>query len=111
MKTFYQVLACVAAVLAIGLTGCENKASVTSIQLTPTVLQLAVGEDAVIEAEAGGQPVIWTTSDASVATVVAGVVTAIAEGEAVITASAGSAKAQCHVFVVGQGGGAAWRTG
>ena len=107
MKTFYQVLACMAVVLAMGLTGCENKSGVTSIQLTPTVLQLAVGEDAVIEAEAGGQVVTWTTSDASVATVVAGVVTAIAEGEAVITASAGSAKAQCHVFVVGQGGGAA----
>ena len=91
-----------------GLTSCEKNQSVTSIQLTPTVLQLAVGEDAVIEADAGGQSVTWATSDASVATVIAGVVTAMAEGEAVITATAGSAKAQCHVFVVEQGGTAAF---
>ncbi len=107
MKTLSHLLVCCAAVFAIGLTSCEKNQSVTSIQLTPTVLQLAVGEDAVIEADAGGQPVTWATSDASVATVIAGVVTAMAEGEAVITATAGSAKAQCHVFVVGQGGGTA----
>lgn len=107
MKTLNYLLSCVAAVLALSLTSCEKTPSVTSIELNPTVLQLAVGEDAVIEANAGGQPVTWATSDPAVATVVSGVVTAIAEGEAVITATAGSAKAQCHVFVVGQGGGTA----
>lgn len=93
-----------------GLTGCivspqESKASIT---LNPTVLQLHVGEIGIIEAEAGDMTVNWVSDNTSIATVTAGVVTAVAEGEAVITATAGDASAECSVFVTGKSGAASF---
>lgn len=46
-----------------------------------------------------GVPVSWSSSDASVATVTAGVVTAVANGTAVITATAGAASGAVPVVV------------
>lgn len=95
--------------MAVSLVACkENKSgndSPVTIKLTPTVMQLAVGDADIIEAEVSGGSgtITWESSDANVATVTSGLVTAKAEGEATITARIGSASATCEVFVVGGG--------
>ena len=48
---------------------------------------------------AADKTVVWTTSNADVASVVNGVVTAVAIGSATITATAGSKSAKCEVTV------------
>ena len=86
-----------------GLTACDQMNKIeTSIQLTPAIMQLTVGQVDVIDAEVkgGSGTIVWESSNIGVATVTAGVVTAVAEGEATITASIGSASATCMVFVV-----------
>ena len=72
-----------------------NKAAVTvqaskSIDLKATVLAAGIPIDA---------EVTWTTSAAGKATVSHGKVTGVAAGDAVITATAGSASAVCNVTV------------
>ncbi len=47
------------------------------------------------------QPVVWSVSPEGIATVVDGLVTAIANGEAVVTATCGSQTATCNVSVTG----------
>lgn len=86
----------------------EPKVDTASIKLTPTLMQLSVGEADVIEAEVTGAAgtITWESSDESVATVMAGIVTAKAEGETTVTARIGSASATCMVFVVEGGGDA-----
>ena len=79
---------------------------VESIELNLTASSLKVGEKVqltatVNPADATDKSVTWRSSDESVATVSAtGEVSAIALGEAVITASNGAVKAECKVTVV-----------
>lgn len=79
---------------------------VESVSLDKTELKLAKGGNAkltatVLPADATDKTVTWTTSKDNVATVAAdGTVTAVGEGTAVITATAGSKTAQCTVTVV-----------
>lgn len=79
--------------------------AVTSISVTPTTASVAVGSTTTITSDvtiaSGASPasVIWTSSDDSVATVSAGVVTGISAGTAIITASAGDESATCTVTV------------
>ena len=75
-----------------------------SITLDHDALTLAPEETAALTAEvlpenATDKTVAWTTSDASVATVEDGVVTAVSVGTATITATAGSLTAECAVTV------------
>lgn len=77
---------------------------VSGISLSQTALDLQVGEEATLvatvkPANADDPTVTWTSSNPAVATVSAGVVKAIAEGEAVITAKAGDKSATCKVTV------------
>lgn len=78
---------------------------VTSVALDQTALSLAPGETATLAAtvepeNATDKTVTWTSSDENVATVDEnGVVTAVAAGEAVITAAAGEKSAACTVTV------------
>ncbi|MDO4335639.1 MAG: Ig-like domain-containing protein [Bacteroidales bacterium] len=78
---------------------------VTSVSLNKTTLTLKATESetlvaTVLPANATDKSVKWTTSDASVATVDAnGKVTAIAVGNATITATAGGESATCNVTV------------
>lgn len=60
-----------------------------STEIIATVTPLGVKTD-----------VVWETSDASVATVNNGVVNAVAQGTAVITATAGSSTAECRITVI-----------
>ena len=74
-----------------------------SIMLDKTEIIIEVGESetlvATVYPENADVEVAWDSSDEGVATVVNGLVTAIAEGTAVITASAGGKSATCTVTV------------
>ena len=77
--------------------------SATSVSLDLTELTLSPGETATLKAtvlpEDSTDEVEWSSSDETVATVQNGVVTAVAEGEATITAKAGEKTATCSVKV------------
>lgn len=78
---------------------------VTSITLDRTSVSLKAGETVTLTAtvkpdDATDKTVIWSTSDASVATVTNGVVVAVKVGSATITAQAGNKTATCAVTVV-----------
>ncbi|MBQ3509711.1 MAG: Ig-like domain-containing protein [Peptococcaceae bacterium] len=77
---------------------------VSGVTLDKTALNMETGDDATLVAtvspdNATDKTVIWTSSNTAVATVENGVVTAIAEGEAVITAQAGDKTVTCNVTV------------
>ena len=77
---------------------------VESVSLDRNSVNLEVGQTTTLVAtinpnDADEKTVTWTTSNASVATVTNGVVTAISEGDAVITATAGGKSATCSVLV------------
>ena len=78
--------------------------SVTGITLDKTTAVLTEGETVTLVAtvapdNATDKTVTWTTSDASVATVTNGVVTAVKAGNATITAKAGDKSATCTIAV------------
>ena len=90
------------------LVSCEKKeveVAVTSVQVKPASLSLLVGEKnsltaTVQPAEATDKTVRWSSSNPAVATVdETGNVTAVAEGTATITASAGKVSGSCQVTV------------
>lgn len=80
--------------------------SVTGVSLDSTSLSLSVDSSktlvaTVAPADATNKTVSWTTSDAGIATVSGGTVTAVSKGDATITVttSDGGKKAQCSVTV------------
>ena len=82
----------------------DNNVPVTGIELDKTSITLTEGaalqlNATVSPADATNKNVTWTSSVPSVATVENGVVTAVAEGTAVITATAGNYSAVCEVTV------------
>ena len=98
IKQFFLLL-----VLAASCVACqEQNTNNVTISLSPTLMQLSVGDVDIIEAEVSGGSgtITWESSNMAVATVMSGVITAKAEGEATITASIGNASATCMVFVV-----------
>ena len=79
--------------------------STTGISLSPSgTVELTIGDSTTIKATLepwnSTQPVKWSSSDKAVATVQKGVVNAIGEGTAVITAKSGSKKARVEVKVI-----------
>lgn len=79
---------------------------VTSIRLNETELSLFEGDMFLLKAtvepeDASNKDVVWTSGNEHVASVreQIGLVTAISEGETVITASCGAVKASCRVIV------------
>ena len=78
--------------------------AVESVELSEELLELVEGDSGTLTAivkpdDATDKTVTWTSSNADVATVKDGVVTAIKEGEATITAKAGDQSASCKVVV------------
>ena len=82
----------------------KNVIAVTEVTLNKTELSLKEGESETLTAtvkpdDATDKTVTWSTSDASIATVENGKVTAVKEGTATITAKAGEKSATCTVTV------------
>ena len=78
--------------------------AVTGITLNPTSVTITVGETATLTAtvspaDATDKTVTWSSSDAKIATVKDGTVTAVAAGTTKITATAGGKTATCEVTV------------
>ena len=78
--------------------------SVASVSISQTSLSLEIGATASLTAtvspsDATNKTVSWTSSNSTVATVSNGVVTAVSEGSATITAMAGGKSASCLVTV------------
>lgn len=78
--------------------------SVASVSISQTSLSLEIGATASLTAtvspsDATNKTVSWTSSNSTVATVNNGVVTAVSEGSATITAMAGGKSASCLVTV------------
>lgn len=85
-------------------TGVPGDVTVTGVILDATAIELEVGGTSILTATvapetATNKDVTWTTSNAEVATVAGGTVTAVAPGEATITAKAGDQTATCTVTV------------
>ena len=86
--------------MAILFCACNNN-NVT-IELSNNTLQMTVGEMELLDANIEG--VEWSSSNMQVATVSSGIVEAIGVGFATISATKGSAKAECQVYVMGKNG-------
>lgn len=88
---------------------CENtpEEGVTSISLDKAEVSVEVGKTITLNAtvEPAGTEVAWASSNTAAATVEGGVVTGVAEGTAIIVASAGTQTASCLVTVVAEGEG------
>ena len=106
IKSIALTLAMIAGVFAsCGPNEPDNKVvSVTGVSVSPTTLSLEVDRTATLTAtvspsDAYDKTVTWSSSDQSVATVNNGTVSAIKEGKATITATAGGKSATCEVTV------------
>ena len=104
MKTNKFFSAFFAALALVGLTSCEPKnptTEVLSVVLDQTSLVLEVGATATLVAtvDPAGATVEWVSQDPTVASVATGVVTALAEGNTIIVATAGGKMASCIVKV------------
>ena len=94
------------ALVLTNLTSCnkDGRVTISSITLNMPTATLKVGETVTLTAtvkpdDATGKTVTWTTSDASVAAVSNGVVSAKKSGTATITAKAGDKSATCAITV------------
>lgn len=80
--------------------GCKKiKSASDEVTLDKTAITLEIGESQTLTATANVETVQWSTSDAAIATVEDGTVTAVAAGSATITVKAGTASATCIVTV------------
>ena len=105
VQTLYSIVLCLCVVL-IGCTKEIVPITVTGVTLSPTSITLVEGESQSLTAKitpsnAENQKVRWSTSDATVATVANGEVTAIKAGNATITVTTedGGKTATCAVKV------------
>ena len=105
MKKYLMLvtLAFVSALL-IGCTEKETQVEVSSVSLNTATIEMVEGETfnlvaTVLPKDAEYDGVTWASSNASVASVNSGTVTAVKEGTATITASAGGKSATCTVKV------------
>ncbi|MCR5724827.1 MAG: Ig-like domain-containing protein [Treponema sp.] len=112
LKTFAALLA--ASSLLVFFASCQTDddddssdsgtVAVTSVELNKTTTSITVGETETLTAtvkpdNATDKTVTWSSSDTTVATVENGVITAVASGDATITAKAGDKTATCAVTV------------
>lgn len=94
-------------VILLALVGCtkkETQVEVSSVSLNTATIEMVEGETfslvaTVLPKDAEYDGVTWASSNASVASVNSGTVTAVKEGTATITASAGGKSATCNVKV------------
>ena len=97
----------IAVILLLALVGCtekETQVEVSSVSLNTATIEMVEGETfslvaTVLPKDAEYDGVMWASSNASVASVNSGTVTAVKEGTATITASAGGKSSTCTVKV------------
>ena len=97
----------IVAILLLAFVGCtekETQVEVSSVSLNTATIEMVEGETfslvaTVLPKDAEYDGVIWASSNASVARVNSGTVTALKEGTATITASAGGKSSTCTVKV------------
>ena len=106
VSSLLKVLAAVTVIGAMAACGPKEDpvVAVTGISLNPSSVSLEVGGTASLSAtvtpsNATDKSVTWSSSNAGVASVAGGVVTAVAEGSATVTATAGGKSAKCEVKV------------
>ena len=96
---------CMIACLAFSVVACKPNSESNNpkdrITLNEESISLEVYSTYTLTADTNVSSVTWSTSDASIATVDGGVVSALSIGSATITATAGSASATCMVTVTG----------
>lgn len=104
LKTlFFAGISAVSALMSVS-CGDKEELSPTAINFDRSEATMNVGDNLVIEAvvlppDSFSGQLAWESSDETVASVKDGLVTAIAQGEAVISAHAGDISAQCAVTV------------
>lgn len=103
MKKISFIAVALATVLLVGCKPTPDpEPTVNSVTLDKTELTLAVGAEEMLKAtvDPAGTAVAWASSDNAVAIVTGGgMVSAVAEGTAVITATAGEKTAECVITV------------
>ena len=104
MKLIRLICAVIFAIIIAGCTEKETQVEVSSVSLNTATIEMVEGETfslvaTVLPKDAEYDKVIWASSNASVARVNSGTVTAIKEGTATITASAGGKSSTCTVKV------------
>ena len=104
---YFAIVAAIAVLFAAcNGNGPDDPTNPTGITLSPTMLTIEVGYTATITAtftpEGTTAEITWTSSAPQYATVANGVVTGVAEGSAIITATAGTLSAQIPVTVLGE---------
>lgn len=106
MKKYLCLFATLAfvSVLLLGCTEKETQVEVSSVSLNTPTIEMVEGETftlvaTVLPKDAEYDGVIWASSNASVASVNSGIVSALKEGTSTITASAGEKSATCSVKV------------
>ncbi len=105
MKANKFFAAAMAALAFVGFTACNQKDQPQggdALELTETAIQMKVGETHQLQANVAVET--WTSSNEAVATVNAGLVTAKAEGNAIISATAKGVTKTCVVAVKKDGG-------
>ncbi len=98
MKKKMYALALLSAIVVLCLALCVACAKTSTLGLDQTELQLTVGQTATITADTD-EEVAWSSSNEQVVTVEGGLVTAVGEGTATVTATAGDAVGKCTVTV------------
>lgn len=103
MKAKQILWTVVAAFAALGLTACDPKEDPKGgLALNKSAYEMSVGDEYQLKATVDGAEVAaeWTTSDDAIVSVEAGLITALKEGAATITATFEGETATCAVTVV-----------
>ena len=97
MKTNKFFATALAVIALVGFTACEQKNPVETLELTETSITLKVGDTHQLTANVAVES--WTSSNPAVAAVSNGLVVAVAEGTAIVSATAAGVTKTCVVLV------------
>ena len=97
MKTNKFFATALAVIALVGFTACEQKNPVETLELTETSITLKVGDTHQLTANVAVES--WTSSNTAVAAVSNGLVVAVAEGTAIVSATAAGITKTCVVLV------------
>ena len=101
MKTNKFFAAALAALTLVGFSACKSKEDDKTLELTESSVSMKVGETHQLVANITVEE--WNSSDPTKATVVNGLVTAVAEGNAIISATAKGVTKTCIVSIAAAG--------